>query len=175
MSSKLRASECRPFIDAVVEIATEMGAPVSIAIVGPEGHLLTLERMDDAGFITPETAWSKAYTAAAFRAMSPRFPDGLVIQQWFKERNQQMLTNAAVFTGGRIAASGGCAPIFRGNEMVGAYGISGGTSDQDEVMAVYAREKAGWSHKAADDTISDSVKEHVNELYEKIGQHRERL
>jgi hypothetical protein len=33
--------------------------------------------MDDAGFITPDTARAKAYTAAAFRSMSPRFPDGL--------------------------------------------------------------------------------------------------
>jgi len=54
--AKLRAAECRKFIDAAVEKATEMGVPVSIAVVGPEGHLIALERMDDAGFITPETA-----------------------------------------------------------------------------------------------------------------------
>ena len=60
MTRKLRAADCRPFFDAVVEKATEIGAPVSIAVVGPEGHLIALERMDDAGFITPETAWSKA-------------------------------------------------------------------------------------------------------------------
>ncbi len=47
--------------------------------------------MDDAGFITAQIAWGKAYTAVAFRAMSPQFPDGLVIQQWFKERNPQMM------------------------------------------------------------------------------------
>ena len=85
--AKLRAVECREFIKAVVEKAEEMRVPVAIAIVNGEGHLLALERMDDAGFVTPETAHSKAYTVAAFRSMSPRFPDGLVIQQWFKERN----------------------------------------------------------------------------------------
>jgi uncharacterized protein GlcG (DUF336 family) len=123
--SKLRAVECREFIKAVIEKADEMGVPVSIAVVGPEGHLIALERMDEAGFITPDTAIAKAYTVAAFRSMSPRFPDGLTIQHWFKERNPQLLIGLAALTNGKIAASGGGAPVFRGAEMVGAYGISG--------------------------------------------------
>ncbi len=167
--AKIKVAECREFIKAVEEKALEMGVPISVAIVSAEGHLIALERMDDAGFITPETARSKAYTVAAFRSMSPRFQDGLIIQQWFKERNPQMLMNASVFTGGQIVASGGCAPVFKGNEMVGAYGISGGTSDQDEVMALYARAKVGWAHKPEQDDMSDDVKKHVNEIYAKVG------
>src|SRR5437762_165457 len=166
--AKLRAVECREFIKAAIDKADEMGVPVSIAVVGPEGNLIALERMDDAGFVTPETAWSKAYTAAAFRSMSPRFPDGLVIQQWFKERNPQLMINMSVMTNGRIAASGGCAPVFSGNEMIGAYGISGGTSDQDEIIARYAREKVGWAHRAAADTTPTEVKQHINQLYEQV-------
>src|SRR5437867_2924651 len=111
--AKLRAIECRQFIDAVAEKATEMGVPVCVAIVGPEGHLIALERMDDAGFITPDTARAKAFTVAAFRSMSPRFADGLVIQQWFKERNPQMLINASVFTNGQIVVSGGMRTDFQ--------------------------------------------------------------
>jgi glc operon protein GlcG len=105
---------------------------------------------------------------AAFRSMSPRFPDGLVIQQWFKERNPQLLVSLAAMTHGKIAASGGGAPVFRGSEMVGAYGISGGTSQQDEVMAQYARAKVGWAHES-DTEPNASVKEHINELYAKAG------
>ena len=167
--AKLRAAECREFIKAVVDKAAEMGVPISVAVVGPEGNLIALERMDDAGFITPETATAKAFTAAAFRSMSPRFPDGLVIQQWFKERNPQLLVNLAALTNGKIAASGGCAPVFKGNEMVGAYGVSGGTSDQDEVIACHAREKVGWRHRAENDEPNASVKDHINALYAKIG------
>ena len=59
--------------------------------------------------------------------MSPRFPDGLVIQQWFRERNPQLMIAMAVMTNGKVAASGGAAPVFKGNEMVGCYGISGAT------------------------------------------------
>jgi glc operon protein GlcG len=167
--AKLRAAECREFIKAVVEKAQEMGAPVSIAVVGPEGHLIAVERMDDAGFITPETAIAKAFTVAAFRSMSPRFPDGLVIQQWFKERNPQLLVSLAALTNGRIAASGGSAPVFQGDEMVGAYGVSGGTSQQDEEMALFAREKVGWAHAPQQDNTASAVKAHVNELYAQAG------
>ncbi len=167
--AKLRAVECRDFIKAVIEKAEEMRAPVSIAVVGPEGHLIALERMDDAGFITPDTAIAKAFTAAAMRSMSPRFPDGLVIQHWFKERNPQLLIGLSALTNGRIAASGGCAPVFKGDEMVGAYGISGGTSQQDEEMAIYALAKTGWAKAPEHDTTDPSVKEHINALYEKIG------
>jgi uncharacterized protein GlcG (DUF336 family) len=167
--SKLRAVECREFIKAVIEKADAMRVPISVAVVGPEGHIIAVERMDEAGFITPETAIAKAFTVAAFRSMSPRFPDGLVIQQWFKERNPQLLVSLAALTNGRIAASGGAAPVFKGDEMVGAYGISGGTSQQDEEMAVYARAKVGWRHTPEHDTTDPSVKEHINALYAKAG------
>ena len=58
--AKLRAAECREFIKAVVEKADDMGVPISVAVVGPEGHLIAVERMDEAGFITPDTAIAKA-------------------------------------------------------------------------------------------------------------------
>jgi glc operon protein GlcG len=167
--TKLRAIECRPFFDAVDEKATAMGVAVTTAVVGPEGNLIALERMDAAGFITPETAIAKAYTVAAFRSMSPRFPDGLVIHKWFMERNPQMMMNAAVFTGGKVAASGGSAPIFQGNEMVGAYAISGATSGQDEEIAEFARRKVGWTKVPATDDTPDGVKQHISEIYAKIG------
>ena len=167
--ARLRLADCRPFIGAVIAKAEEMGVPVSVAVVGPEGHLLALERMDEAGWITPETAWAKAFTMSAFRSMSPRFQDGLVTQHWLRERNPQLAVNAAVFTGGKIFISGGAAPVFQGNEMVGAYGISGGTSDQDEVMGRHAREAAGWRHVPERDDTPPDVKEHINAIYEKVG------
>jgi len=166
---KLTARECRPFFDSVEEKANELGAPVSTAIVGPEGHIIAVERMTEAGFITADTAIAKAWTIAAFRTMSPRFPDGLVIQKWFAERNPQFLINAAVLSGGRAAASGGAAPIFDGNDMIGFYGISGATSDQDEIMGRHARCTVGWAHEPAEDTTPEATKRHLREVYANIG------
>lgn len=157
------------FIRVVVAKAEEMGVPISVALVNAEGHLLIVERMDHAGFITPEIAWSKAHTVAAFRSMSPRFPDGMVIQQWFKERNPQMMVNMSNFTNGRIVASGGCAPIFDGDDMIGCYGISGGTSQQDEIMGRHARELLGWPHTAEHDDTPEDVKEHIKQIYAQVG------
>jgi glc operon protein GlcG len=167
--SKLRAVECREFVRAAAERADEVGVAVSIAVVGPEGHLIVLERMDAAGFITPEIAIAKAYTMAAMRAMSPRFPDGLVIQKWFMERNPQMLINSSIFTNGKVVASGGMGPIFRENELLGAYGVSGATSGQDEDIGRYARARVGWAHQPAVDDTKEVVKVHINEMYEKAG------
>jgi hypothetical protein len=53
--------------------------------------------------------------------------------------------------------------------MVGAYGISGATGDQDEEIGRYARTKVGWAHMPANDTTPESVKKHVNEIYAKVG------
>ncbi|MBM3940597.1 MAG: heme-binding protein [SAR202 cluster bacterium] len=143
--TKITVAECREFFKYVWEKAEEMEVPVAMAVVTAEGSLIALERMDNAGFITAEIAYAKAYTVAAFRSMSPRFPDGVFIRNWFKERNPQMLVNASVMTGGKIVASGGSTPIFRGKELVGAFGISGGTSEQDEEMGIHARAKMGWA------------------------------
>jgi hypothetical protein len=68
-----------------------------------------------------------------------------------------------------VAVSGGCAPIFKENKMVGAYGVSGATSQQDEEIAVFAREKVGWAVRPQRDEINPEVKKHINELYEKTG------
>ena len=77
--AKLRVVECREFFRAVAEKAEAMRIPVAMAVVNAEGHLLALERMDEAGFITPDTAIAKAFTMAAFRSMSPRFPYSIAI------------------------------------------------------------------------------------------------
>ena len=151
--AKLRAAECREFIKAVVEKADAMGVPVSIAVVGAEGHLIAVERMDEAGFITPETAIAKAFTVAAFRSMSPRFPDGLVIQQWFKERNPQLLVSLAAMTNG----------TYRGQRRLGA-GVQG-RRDGRRLWHFRRRprsrtrrwrsthcDKVGWAHVPAHDT-----------------------
>jgi hypothetical protein len=106
---------------------------------------------------------------AAFRVMSPRFQDGLVTPQWPCERKPQLAVNAAVLTGGKVFIPGGAAPISKRSEVVGAYGISGGTSDQDEVMGRYAREKLDWRHTPAEDDTPQAVKGHINTIYEKVG------
>ena len=62
-----------------------------------------------------------------------------------------------------------------GDELVGAYGVSGGTSDQDEVMARWAREKIGWAHTKRNDDTPQDVKDHINQIYDKVGLGKQKL
>lgn len=58
---------------------------------------------------------------------------------------------------------------------MGAYGVSGGTSDQDEVMARWAREKIGWAHVKRNDDTPQDVKDHINQIYDKVGLGKQKL
>lgn len=62
-----------------------------------------------------------------------------------------------------------------GETLVGAYGVSGGTSDQDEVMARWAREKIGWAHTKRNDDTPQDVKDHINQIYDKVGLGKQKL
>jgi len=65
--------------------------------------------------------------------------------------------------------SSGSAPVLKINELVGAYGVSGATSQQDEENAMFAREKVGWAVRPEKDSTPSQVKKHINELYEQTG------
>ena len=58
---------------------------------------------------------------------------------------------------------------FAANEMIGAYGVCGPTSQQDDEISEYARKKAGWLKAPEHDNTPESVKEHINEIYSKLG------
>jgi uncharacterized protein GlcG (DUF336 family) len=44
--------------------------------------------------------------------------------------------------GGRIVIFGGGAPLWRGKELIGGFGVSGGTAAQDTEMAHYGAQLA---------------------------------
>ena len=95
---------------------------VSIAIVDDAGVLLLLERMDGAGPTTPEVAHGKARTAALTKQPTKIWYDRV------KER-PLFLNYPAV-----LANLGGV-PIIYQNECVGAIGVSGVQSQDDEKIA----------------------------------------
>ena len=101
--------------------AEELGVPMSIAVVDEGGHLVALERMDGAGFATPEIAWGKAWTAAAWRA-----PSAALAERMGSDPAFSAAVTAA--TGGRFTPRQGALPLPGG----GAVGASGGSSQQDE-------------------------------------------
>lgn len=118
----LTASDVQKMMAACRAEAAKNKWPVSIAVVDDAGFLLALERMDGAGPMTAEVAEQKAATSARTRRPSKfweerakerpgflRFPDNLPIQ--------------------------GGIPLMHQNECVGAIGVSGVQSHEDEQVA----------------------------------------
>jgi uncharacterized protein GlcG (DUF336 family) len=100
-----------------------LDALVSVAVVDGGGHLVAFTRMDGAEIAGPVLAHDKAYTAVAHRIATaeltvPVAPGGELAGM-----------NSA--DGGRYVCFGGGLPFWSAGRVVGAVGVSGGTSDQD--------------------------------------------
>ena len=98
---------------------------MAIAIVDPAGDLVYFEKMDDTQAGSTVIAIDKARSAARFKRETKTFQDAL----------------AAGGAGLRILALTGAVPVdggvplIAGGKVVGAIGASGGTSEQDGVVA----------------------------------------
>jgi uncharacterized protein GlcG (DUF336 family) len=94
---------------------------MAVAIVDPSGDLVYFERMDDTQVGSVDVAIAKARSAARFKRPTKVFQDAL----------------AAGGEGLRILALDGAVPVegglplIAGGRIVGAIGMSGGTSAQD--------------------------------------------
>ena len=95
---------------------------VSIAVVDDAGFLLHLERMDGAGPMTAEVASGKASTAAVTRRPTKFWEDRVKERPVFLK-----FPNSLPIQGG--------VPIMYQNECVGAIGVSGVQSHEDEQIA----------------------------------------
>jgi len=96
---------------------------VSIVIVDEGGYLLGAQRLDGAGLQTPEIALGKARTAALTKQST------LKLEEASKERP------ATLVIGGRLPVQGGV-PIILQGDCLGAIGVSGVQSSQDERIAL---------------------------------------
>jgi uncharacterized protein GlcG (DUF336 family) len=107
--------------------AAELGTGVTVTIVDGGGQVRTQSRMDGARFGTLTVSENKAFTAAAFGVPTKLLSE--LVQPG------QPLYGFADAAGGRIAAFGGGAPLVRGDDLIGAIGVSGGSVDQDQDIA----------------------------------------
>ncbi len=102
---------------------------VAIAIVDEGGHLLYFQRAHEAQTASVDLAIEKARSAAAFKRPTKVFQDSLVGGRMAVLR----IPGAMPFLGGL--------PVMSGNQMIGALGVSGNTTgDQDEEIARAALE-----------------------------------
>jgi uncharacterized protein GlcG (DUF336 family) len=107
--------------------AAELDAQVSVAVVDGGGHLVAFTRMDGAEIAGPVLARDKAYTAVAHRTatadLAPLVAPG------------GELAGMNTADGGRYVSFGGGLPFWSAGRVVGAVGVSGGTTEQDVACA----------------------------------------
>jgi len=109
---------------AIAEAAKNNWA-VAVAIVDPSGNLVYYEKMDNTQLGSARIAIEKAATAAKFKRPTQAFQDALAKGA----ENWRILTLSGV-----VAAEGGI-PLVIDGKIVGAIGVSGMTSAQDNQCA----------------------------------------
>ena len=116
----LTAADCHKMMDACKAEAQKNKWNVAIAIVDDGGTVILLERLDGTGAISSEVAVKKAQTSALTKRPSKFFEDRV------KERPGFVTfpTPGVMFQGG--------VPIMYQGECVGAIGVSGVQSHEDE-------------------------------------------
>jgi uncharacterized protein GlcG (DUF336 family) len=108
---------------AAVAKAREIGVSENVAILDDGGNLKAFSRMDGAPVPTIEMAQNKAYTALF----------GISTQEFFNFIQGDPSLLAGIPTLARMAAWGGGFPIKVNGEIVGAIGLSGAPTVQNDV------------------------------------------
>src|ERR1700758_3827112 len=124
-------------VDAAVAKAKELDVCENVVILDDGGNLKAFSRMDGAPILCIEMAQNKAYTAL-FGVSTQEFFD-------FIQRDPSLL--AGIPTLARMAAWGGGFPIKVNVEVVGAIGLSGAPTVQNDIACA----------KAALAIVSDAV------------------
>ncbi|HLH26665.1 MAG TPA: heme-binding protein [Chloroflexota bacterium] len=128
MAAPLTLDESLHLLQVCVGKMRSMNLRCSIAIVDASGIQVAAARADGANLLSPDIALGKAYAAAMFRrsgrelgeAWGPGHPVGSAM---------------VARTGGRFVPAQGSLVLRDGDEVVGAIGVSGARSDQDEEIA----------------------------------------
>jgi uncharacterized protein GlcG (DUF336 family) len=135
--SILTLAKANEIIEAAFAKGLEMGLkPLSVAVLDPGGHLIAFQRSDTASFMRYEIAAGKAYGCLALG----------VGGRWLNAQAQTRLhfvENLSAVSGGKIVAVPGGVLVKDNGAIIGAVGITGDTSENDEACAIAGIEAAG--------------------------------
>lgn len=110
-------------IDRAIEAGRARGFRLAVAVVEPSGELVAFGRMDDAQYGSIGVAQAKARSSARFRAASASAEERLAAGRM-----------ALLAIDGIVPVAGGV-PVVVDGRVVGAIGVSGASSSQDDEVA----------------------------------------
>ena len=137
--SSLTLSKANQIIQVAIETARKLKlAPVTVVVLDNAGHLKAMQREDGATMLRQQIATAKAWGAVNMGISSRALAS--VAQQ----RPDFMNALISASEGKVMPAIGGVLIRDDNNQIIGAVGVSGDVSDQDEVCAITGIESAGF-------------------------------
>lgn len=126
-------------INTAIHVARELNlAPLTVVVLDAAGHLKALQREDGASMIRQQIATAKAWGAVNM-GVSSRSLAGVA-----EQRPDFMNALIGVADGKIMPVPGGVLIRDADNNLLGAVGISGDVSDQDERCAIAGIEAVGF-------------------------------
>lgn len=131
----------------IIQSALAKGAelqlkPLGVSVLDAGGHLVAFERQDGASFLRHQIGAGKAFGALAIGVGSRAVAKTAI------ERPHFMQGLSGVSEGRVVPVPGGVLIRDQSGAIVGAVGISGDTSDNDEAAAIAGIEAAGFAADA---------------------------
>jgi uncharacterized protein GlcG (DUF336 family) len=117
--------------------ADRIGKALSIAVVDYGGFVVLIERMDGARPMTPDIALAKAYSAAVMQRPTE------MLQNW-RDADPVFFTQVGRMGKHPIVATKGGYTLKRDGTIVGGFGVSGGSPDEDQKICEDVLRAAGF-------------------------------
>ncbi len=111
--------------------------PLTVVVLDPGGHALALLREDGSSNLRPGIAAGKASGALALGVSSRK------IAEMAADRPTFVGSLSGISQGGIIPAAGGVIVVDEAGAVIGAVGVTGDTSDNDETAALAGIAAAG--------------------------------
>jgi uncharacterized protein GlcG (DUF336 family) len=126
-------------VDQALEHGRSLGLPpLTVAVLDAAGCLVSFKREDGSSLLRPEIAQAKAFGALALGIGSRAIAARAAVAPAF-------VSAVNALAGGRlIPVPGGVLIRSSSKDIVGAVGITGANSDQDEACAAAGIEAAGF-------------------------------
>lgn len=128
-SGVMNLKKAEEICDAVMAKAREIGVLTVCAVCDSGGNLICLKRDDDAFIASINVATNKAYTSVSLKMPTKK------LEELTKPGDPLY---GIQHQDSRLVVFGGGIPIYSDGSIIGGFGVSGGTLEQDVFLADYA-------------------------------------
>lgn len=118
-------------LDTACAKAEQLGVAVNVSVVDEGANLKGFVRMDGAPLLSSGISQNKAYSAAAF---------GIPTSEWYPIIEKEPALLHGIVHTDRLTVFEGGIPLYINNQLAGGVGVSGGSAEQDGMIAAAAVE-----------------------------------